>query len=139
MNAKIFATLFLAVFSVTLGVGLVVPLLPVYAHELGATGLYIGFIFGAFSLSRTAFLPIFGRLSDLKGRKPFITTGLLAYSLVSIGFTLSRNVSLLILIRFFQGIASAMILPVAQAYIGEITPKQKEGLTICSTSPFTLA
>lgn len=130
MNVKIFATLFLAVFSVTLGVGLVVPLLPVYAHELGATGLYIGFIFGAFSLSRTAFLPFFGRLSDLKGRKPFITTGLLAYSLVSIGFTLSRDVSLLILIRFFQGIASAMILPVAQAYIGEITPKQKEGFTM---------
>ena len=130
MNAKIFATLFLAVFSVTLGVGLVVPLLPVYAHELGATGLVIGFIFGAFSLSRTAFLPIFGRLSDLKGRKPFITTGLLAYSLVSIGFTLSKTVSLFILIRFLQGIASAMILPVAQAYIGEITPKHKEGFAM---------
>ena len=48
MNIKVFATLFLAVFSVTIGVGLVVPLLPVYAHELGATGLYIGFMFGAF-------------------------------------------------------------------------------------------
>jgi DHA1 family multidrug resistance protein-like MFS transporter len=130
VSAKIFATLFLAVFSVTLGVGLVVPLLPVYAHELGATGLYIGFIFGAFSLSRTAFLPFFGRLSDLKGRKPFITTGLLAYFLVAVGFSLSRNVNLFILIRFFQGIASAMILPVAQAYVGEITPRHREGFTM---------
>ncbi len=130
MNKKIFATLFLAVFSVTLGVSLVVPLLPVYAHELGATGLYIGFIFGAFSLSRTAFLPLFGRLSDFKGRKPFITTGLLAYFLVSIALALSEDVNFFILIRFFQGIASAMILPVAQAYVGEITPTQKEGLTM---------
>jgi MFS family permease len=127
MNTKVFGTLFLAVFSVTLGVGLVVPLLPVYAHKLGATGLYIGFIFGAFSLSRTAFLPLFGRLSDLKGRKPFITTGLLAYFLVSIAFAFSKSVDLFVMIRFLQGIASAMILPVAQAYVGEITPKQKEG------------
>ena len=130
MNKKVFSTLFLAVFSATLGVGLVVPLLPVYAFELGATGLYIGFIFGAFSLSRTAFLPYFGRLSDLKGRKPFITAGLLAYFLVSTAYALSKNVNLFILIRFFQGIASAMILPVAQAYVGEITPKHKEGFVM---------
>jgi MFS family permease len=130
MNKKVFSTLFLAVFSVTLGVGLVVPLLPVYAYELGATGLYIGFIFGAFSLSRTLFLPYFGHLSDLKGRKPFITTGLLAYFLVSIAYVSSENVNLLVPIRFFQGIASAMILPVAQAYIGEITPKHKEGVVM---------
>jgi len=127
MNKKVFSTLFLAVFSVTLGVGLVVPLLPVYAHELGATGLYVGLIFGAFSLSRTLFLPYFGRLSDLKGRKPFLTTGLLSYFLVSIAYVLSENVSFFILIRFVQGIASAMILPVAQAYVGEITPRHKEG------------
>ncbi|MBW1739764.1 MAG: MFS transporter [Deltaproteobacteria bacterium] len=130
MNKKVFSTLFLAVFSVTLGVGLVVPLLPVYAYELGATGLYIGFIFGAFSLSRTAFLPYFGHLSDLKGRKPFITAGLLAYFLVSIAYVLSKDVNFFIAIRFFQGIASAMILPVAQAYVGEITPKHKEGFVM---------
>jgi DHA1 family multidrug resistance protein-like MFS transporter len=130
MNLKIFATLFLAVFSVTLGVGLVVPLLPVFAHELGATGLFVGFIFGAFSLSRSAFLPFFGRVSDLKGRKPFVTVGLLAYFLVSIALAFAKNVHLFILIRFLQGIASAMILPVAQAYVGEITPKGKEGFTM---------
>lgn len=130
MNKKIFTTLFLAVFSVTLGVGLVVPLLPVYAYELGATGLYIGLIFGAFSLSRTVFLPYFGHLSDLKGRKPFLTIGLLSYFMVSIAYVMSKDVHFFILIRFVQGIASAMILPVAQAYIGEITPRNKEGFVM---------
>jgi MFS family permease len=130
MNKTVFSTLFLSVFSVTLGVGLVVPLLPVYAHELGATGFYIGLIFGAFSLSRTIFLPYFGHLSDLKGRKPFLTVGLLSYFLVSVAYVVSEDVNFFILIRFVQGIASAMILPVAQAYIGEITPRNKEGFVM---------
>jgi DHA1 family multidrug resistance protein-like MFS transporter len=130
MNKKVFGTLFLSVFCVTLGVGLVVPLLPVYAYNLGATGLYIGFIFAAFSLSRTAFLPYFGHLSDSKGRKPFITIGLLTYFLASIAYSLSEDVKSLVLIRFFQGIGSAMILPVAQAYVGEITPEHKEGFVM---------
>ena len=72
LDKKIFGTLFFSIFTAVTGVGIVVPLLPVYAHDLGASGLYIGLIFGVFSLSRTVFLPYFGRLSDKKGRKPFI-------------------------------------------------------------------
>ena len=103
------------------------PLLPVYARHHGASGLYVGLIFGAFSISRTILLPVFGRLSDRKGRKPFIVTGLLAYALVSVAFILFPQVNHLIVIRFFQGMASAMIMPVIQAYIGDITPAGREG------------
>jgi len=127
MNWKIFTTLFLSIFLSMLGQGIVVPLLPGYAYSLGATGLTIGFIFGAFSISRTIVLPYFGNLSDRKGRKPFIVLGLFFYSLVSIGYVISSGIIALIVIRFLQGIASAMILPVAQAYIGEITPLNREG------------
>jgi DHA1 family multidrug resistance protein-like MFS transporter len=49
LNKKIFIALFLAVFVPTTGMGLVAPLLPVYAHELGAGSFQIGLIFGAFS------------------------------------------------------------------------------------------
>ncbi len=127
-DKKIFGALFLSIFTAVTGVGIVVPLLPVYAHDLGASGLYIGLVFGAFSLSRTFFLPYFGRLSDTKGRKPLISAGLIAYAIVSIAFLFSTSVDTLIIIRFIQGIASAMIMPVSQAYIGDITPKGKEGL-----------
>ena len=126
-DKKIFAIIFFSIFTSVTGVGIVVPLLPVYAHDLGASGLYISLIFGAFSLSRTFLLPYFGRISDRKGRKPFIVTGLLGYTLVSIAFMFSADVNSLIVVRFLQGIASAMIMPVAQAYIGDITPKGREG------------
>jgi MFS family permease len=127
VNVKIFFTLFLAIFVTTMGVGLVAPLLPVYAHELGAGAFQIGLIFASFSLTRSIFVPYFGKLSDQKGKKPFLTTGLFIYSSLSLLYASSENVEVLILLRFGQGFASAMILPVAQAYVGMITPAQKEG------------
>ena len=60
-DKKVFGVLFFSIFAAVTGVGIVVPLLPVYAHDLGAGGLYIGLIFGSFSLSRTFFLPYFGQ------------------------------------------------------------------------------
>jgi len=130
LDKKIFGTLFFSIFAAVTGVGIVVPLLPIYAHDLGATGFYIGLIFGAFSISRTVFLPWFGRLSDVKGRKPFIVPGFLAYALISLAFIYSNTVNTLITIRFIQGIASAMLMPVIQAYIGDITPRGREGITM---------
>ncbi len=129
-DKKIFATLFFAIFATVTGMGIVVPLLPVYAHERGASGFYIGMIFGSFALARTFFLPYFGRLSDRKGRKPLIIPGLLAYTLVSVGFIFFGEVKALIVLRFLQGIASAMLMPIIQAYVGDITPPGKEGFTM---------
>lgn len=127
---SIFLTLFVAIFTTVTGVGIVVPLLPVYANDLGATGIYVGMIFGSFSISRTVLLPVFGRMSDQKGRKPFIVTGLSVYTLVSIAFIFSKNIETLILLRFVQGAGSAMVLPVVQAYVGEITPRGSEGYSM---------
>lgn len=127
-DKKIFATLFFSIFSAVMGVGIVVPLIPIYAESLGAGGLYIGLVFASFSISRSFLLPLIGSLSDKTARKPYIFTGLLGYTLVSAAFILSDSVSGLIAIRFFQGIASAMVVPVVQAYIGDITPVNREGV-----------
>ena len=123
----IFITLFFAIFTTVTGVGIVVPLLPVYANDLGASGIYVGMIFGSFSISRIFLLPFFGRMSDIKGRKPFIVAGLLAYTLISIAFVFSESIETLIILRFIQGAGSAMVMPVVQAYVGEITPEGSEG------------
>lgn len=130
LDKKIFGTLFFSIFAAVTGVGIVVPLLPVYAHDLGAGGLYIGLIFGAFSISRTIFLPYFGRVSDRRGRKPFIVAGLFSYALISVAFIFSKSVESLIILRFFQGIASAVMMPVIQAYVGDITPEGSEGFVM---------
>ncbi len=127
LQKKIFIALCLAIFSAMLGMGIVAPLLPVYAQHYGATGIAIGLVFASFSISRTILLPLIGKLSDKRGRKIFITAGLLLFSLTSIGYLEATNIPLLVLTRTIQGIAAAMVIPIALAYMGEITPGGKEG------------
>ncbi|HEV8717816.1 MAG TPA: MFS transporter [Candidatus Binatia bacterium] len=117
----------LAIFSTMLGNGIVVPFLPLYAQQFGATGLGAGFLFSAHSAARTFLLPAIGRASDRRGRKEFLLAGLLFYALSSVAFLLANSMMTLLLIMAFQGIATAMVQPVTIAYVGDLTPKGKEG------------
>jgi len=121
-----FIVLWLAIFVAMLGVGIISPLLPTYANTLGASGFMLGLIFGGFSIARMFAMPTVGRLSDRHGRKQFIIAGLLIQVLAAIGFLFSTSPWQLVGVRAFQGLAGAMIIPVAQAYVGEISPDGKE-------------
>ena len=126
-NRRILATLLFSVFATVTGVGIVVPLLPVHAHRLGADGIGVALVFGAYALARACFLPVFGRWSDRCGRKTFLTAGLLMYALVSIALACFDHVAAWIAIRLLHGIASAMLIPVFQAYAAELAPAGREG------------
>lgn len=111
-----------------LGLGIILPILPLYAKSLGATGLWLGSIFAGFSISRSVLMPFIGRSSDKSGiRKAFIAAGLFVYACSSVGYVYAENAFALLLVRMLQGACSAMIVPIAMAYIGDITPKDKEG------------
>ncbi|MCK5585236.1 MFS transporter [Candidatus Bipolaricaulota bacterium] len=124
---KTFASLFIAVAVAMLGIGIISPILPLYVETFSASGLVIGIIMGAFSLSRGLLGPFVGRLSDRIGRKRFLLAGLGIFALVSLCYSLAGNVWQLILVRIIQGAASVMVTPIAQGYVGDITPVGKEG------------
>lgn len=124
---KTFASLFFAVAVAMLGIGIIAPILPLYVETFAASGLMIGIIMGAFSLSRGLLGPFVGRLSDRIGRKRFILVGLGIFAAVSLCYSLAGNVWQLILVRILQGAASVMVTPIAQGYVGDITPLGKEG------------
>lgn len=127
MIRKVFPILALSLFSSTLGIGIIAPILPLFAESLGATGIWLGMIFAGFAISRAIFAPIFGRLSDRSGRKLFISTGLLAYAVISLGFIWASSVYQLTLVRLLHGVAGGMVIPIALAYVGDISPEGEEG------------
>lgn len=122
-----FISLFIAVSVAMVGVGIIAPILPLYAKTFSAKGVTIGLVIAAFSLSRSLLGPFLGRLSDRIGRKRMLVAGLAGYAAVSVLYAVAGSLWQLGIFRLLQGGASVMVTPIAQAYIGDITPPGKEG------------
>lgn len=122
-----FVALYIAVFVATLGISMVSPLLPVYAEELGAEGIWLGLTFSSFAIVQAIAGPITGRMSDRYPRKPFIVAGLVVYMIAALGYLLAQNVGQVIAFRAFSGLGTSMIFSVARAYVGDLVPAGHEG------------
>ena len=127
MNKKAFITLSLAIFATMMGMSIVAPLMAVYSKSMGASGIWLGLMFSGVSLSRALFQPVAGWLSDRKDRKTLLIIGLVSYTILSLGYAWAADLYQLTAARLLHGAASSLVTPVAQAYVGDITPKGKEG------------
>jgi len=121
------ATLLTAVFVTLTGIGIIAPVMPIYATNLGATGLTLGLMIAAFSVSRGILQPFVGGLSDRHGKKRFLIVGLIIYAMAGLSYSFANSIGQLIIIRTIHGIGSAMVVPIAMAYIGDLAPAHEEG------------
>ncbi len=121
--------IFLTVFIDLVGFGIVLPLLPIFARNLDASGFVIGCLMASYSAMQFIFAPVWGRLSDRIGRRPVLlvsTAGsAVSYALFAIGSGQTGMGALVLLFtaRIFAGICGANI-TVAQAYIADVTPPE---------------
>ncbi len=113
--------LFLAVLVDLVGFGIVLPLLPFYATDLGAAGLQVGLLVTVYSAVQLVMAPLWGRISDRFGRRRVLILGLLGSAAAYIIFARADSLALLFLSRIVGGIGGSTI-PVAQAYIADVTP-----------------
>jgi DHA1 family multidrug resistance protein-like MFS transporter len=127
MHRHLLIILLLSVFIALLGIGIIVPVMPVFAESLGAGGLTLGIIIAVFSLTRGFCQPVVGNLSDRWGRKGFLISGLFVYGVVGLMMPAATSLGALLLIRALHGMGSAMIVPVAMAYVADLTPVGQEG------------
>jgi len=123
-------TLYFSVFVAMLGLGIISPLLPAFAKDFGASGLWVGLIFSGFAISRIIVIPISGTLSDKIGRKIFIASGFLILTIASILYLFANNVYTLTAVRLLHGAGAGLITPVAMAYAADCAVKGREARTM---------
>ncbi len=117
--------LFITVVIDLLGFGIILPLLPLYVKQFNGTPVQAGFLTASFSIMQFIFSPIWGRLSDLHGRRPLILFSLFGSAVTFLMFGLASNLWILFAARILAGIATAASLPTAQAYIADVTPPER--------------
>jgi len=119
---------------ISLGFGLIMPLFPLYLTYLagGATevGIQVGILFSSFMLTRALLATPFGNLSDRVGRKKIILVGSFLYAILAVLFTFPEDWYGLILVRGFQGVASAMVWPVSEALVIDSSPASMRGASM---------
>ncbi|MGH7753037.1 MAG: MFS transporter [Gemmatimonadales bacterium] len=108
-----------------IGLMMIVPLLPLYAKSLGAAPVAIGFLAAAFPIAQLASSPVWGRVSDKKGRRPALLIGLAGSAVAYVIFGFADALWLLFLSRFAQGLGGGTT-GVAQAYVADtVAPNER--------------
>ncbi|WP_096274536.1 MFS transporter [Paucisalibacillus globulus] len=121
---KVLPILFLIMFLVMVGFGIIIPVLPFYAEDMGASPTELGLLMAVYSLMQFIFAPMWGRVSDRIGRKPVIMIGILGLSLSFFMLALSTELWMLFAARIVGGILSAANMPTVQAYVADITSEE---------------
>jgi len=124
---KVLPILFLIMFLVMVGFGIIIPVLPFYAEELGASPTELGLLMAVYSLMQFIFAPMWGRISDRIGRKPVILIGIFGLSLSFFLMGFSTHLWMLFVARIVGGILSAANMPTVMAYVADITSEEERG------------
>ena len=114
------STLFLVVFLDLIGFGMIIPVFPFYAEQVGVAPASVIFFLGLYSLGQLVGAPIWGSLSDRIGRRPVLLITLLANAGASAMLAFSTTGTMLAISRIVAGLAAGNI-SAAYAYTTDIT------------------
>ena len=110
----------IAVFAVGVDTYIVVGLVPEVADDLRESIAAVGLLASAYALPTALLAPVFGPLSDRRGRRLAMQIGLLIFIASAGASAMAPSLPLLLLARAVNGLGAAIILPAAFAYAGDI-------------------
>ena len=115
--------LFVTILVNLIGFGIIIPLLPFYAEEFGASPVTIGLLFASFSLAQLIAAPILGEWSDRWGRRPVLILSLIGTAVSFTMLALATSLSMLFAARIVDGLSGGNI-TTARAYIADVSTEQ---------------
>ena len=122
---EIYGAILLVLFLFALDQTVVGTALPVIVTELGGNELYVWAV-TVYLLTSTISGPIWGKLSDLFGRRPILLGAVVLFLAASIGCGLSQEMWQFLLFRGLQGLGGGAVFPVALAVVADIfTPVER--------------
>ena len=101
--------------------------LPSIGKDLNANAISLGWVISSFILSSAVFLLPFGKLADIFGRKKIFSLGILLFTISTFLIIFSWSITSLIVLRIFQGLASAMIFGTSLAIITSVFKPGERG------------
>ncbi|MDQ0200059.1 MFS transporter [Neobacillus ginsengisoli] len=116
--------LFLVMFLVMVGFGIIIPVLPFYAEQIGASPTQLGLLMAVYSFMQLIFAPLWGRVSDRIGRKPVMMLGITGLAISFFIQAVSTQLWMLFAARIFGGLLSSANMPTAMAYVADITTEE---------------
>lgn len=120
-SKRLLAILFVTLFLVMTGFGIIIPALPYQTLDLQGDARTVGFLMASYSVMNVLCAPIWGRISDRIGRKPVLLVGILGLGASFIAFGLGSTLPQLFAARIAGGMLGAAALPTAMAYAGDIS------------------
>lgn len=121
----VLAAIILAMFMSAIEVTIVSTAMPAIVSDLGGFSLY-SWVFSAYLLMNAITVLIYGKLSDLFGRRPILMFGIIFFLIGSILCGLATSMEMLILFRFIQGFGAGAVMPIATTIVGDIyTPEER--------------
>ena len=115
------AGLMLSLFVAAMDSTVVGTALPTIARELGSFALYPWIVAG-YLITATTTVPIWGRLADVRGRRPVLLAGVLIFIAASGLCAASPSMGWLIAFRTLQGVGAGCIQPLVFTVVGDIFP-----------------
>jgi EmrB/QacA subfamily drug resistance transporter len=123
---EILGAVLLGMFLAALDQTIVGPVLPKIVGELKGSDYYT-WVVTIYLLTSTVTVPIYGKLSDLYGRKPILMFGITLFLIGSALSGLSQEMWQLILFRGIQGLGAGVLFPIALAVIGDLFSPAERG------------
>ncbi len=115
----VLASVMLAMFIGAVEATIVSTAMPSISAELGGFSKY-SWVFSAYLLMSTVTVLLYGKLSDIFGRKPIFAVGIILFLLGSLLCGLATSMDQLIFFRFIQGMGAGAVLPIATTIVGDI-------------------